>query len=170
MQFSAVNLSYDYDDAWPACSLVELDLTARIILATVQSYYGSSLGLNGAINVAVDPSCARFVDARSDEVCVKIDPGTGSARTASYFVNGERRLGVRSVSVNRQKMTVAGKPGDVLQLHVHGVPPCQYNQNTCVARFSGAPLVPSDDFAQSPIVLQLTALLGSVGVEVKLEA
>ena len=119
---------------------------------------------------APDPSCARFVDARSDEVCVKIDPGTGSARTASYFVNGERRLGVRSVSVNRQKMTVAGKPGDVLQLHVHGVPPCQYDQNTCVARFSGAPLVPSDDFAQSPVVLQLTALLGSVGVEVKLEA
>ena len=67
-------------------------------------------------------------------------------------------------------MTVAGKPGDVLQLHVHGVPPCQYDQNTCVARFSGAPLVPSDDFAQSPVVLQLTALLGSVGVEVKLEA
>ena len=35
MQFSAVNLSYDYDDAWGTCSLVELDLTARIVLATV---------------------------------------------------------------------------------------------------------------------------------------
>ena len=38
----------------------------------------------------------------------------------------------------------------------------------CEARFSGASLVPSDDLAQSPIVLQLKALLGSAGVEVKL--
>ena len=160
MQFSAVNLSYDYDDAWGTCSLVELDLTARIVLATVQSYYGSGLGLDGE---APDPSCARFVAANSDEVCFKIDPATGSARTASYIVNGERRLGVKSVSV-------AGNPGDVLLLNVHGVPPFPRDNTTSVVRFSGAPLVPSEDFAQSPVVVQLTALLGSVGVEVKLEA
>jgi hypothetical protein len=56
----------------------------------------------------------------------------------------------------------------VLQLRVNGEPPCPRDCNVCEARFSGASLVPSDDLAQSPIVLQLTALLGSAGVEVKL--
>ena len=37
--FSVVNLSYDYDDACDTCSLDELDLTARLCLHTIQSYY-----------------------------------------------------------------------------------------------------------------------------------
>ena len=39
--FSCVNLSYDYDDAEESCDLMELDRTARLLLAACESYFES---------------------------------------------------------------------------------------------------------------------------------
>ena len=38
LEFSCANLSYNYDDEWPRCSIVELDRTARIVVGFVRSY------------------------------------------------------------------------------------------------------------------------------------
>merc|ERR1712159_590479 len=41
LQFSCVNLSYDYDDYDDFCSLTELEATASIITGFLVSYFGS---------------------------------------------------------------------------------------------------------------------------------
>lgn len=49
LSFSCVNLSYDYDDDCDECSLSELDLTARIVLATCHHCFDGAL-LSNALN------------------------------------------------------------------------------------------------------------------------